>query len=83
MLSILAGQIDGTIEGTAPGADFMLFRTEDTGSEFPVEEDFWVAAAEYADSAGADIISSSLGYCILMILYSIINFPISTGTAHL
>jgi len=38
-------------------------RSEDTGSEFPVEEDFWAAAAEFADSLGADIISSSLGYC--------------------
>jgi len=62
VLSILAGRTDGIIEGTAPGADFLLLRTEDTGSEFPVEEDYWVAAAEYADSAGADIISSSLGY---------------------
>jgi len=64
VLSIIAGKIDGIIAGTAPGADFLLLRTEDTGSEFPVEEDFWVAAAEYADSAGADIISSSLGYFI-------------------
>lgn len=62
VLSVLAGQIDGIIRGTAPGADFMLFRTEDTSDEFPVEEDFWVAAAEFADSAGADIITSSLGY---------------------
>jgi len=62
VLSVLAGLIEGIIRGTAPGADFMLFRTEDTSDEFPVEEDFWVAAAEYADSAGADIITSSLGY---------------------
>jgi serine protease AprX len=31
-------------------------------SEFPCEEDYWVAGAEFADSSGADIISSSLGY---------------------
>jgi len=62
VLSVLAGQIEGIIQGTAPGADFMLFRTEDTSDEFPVEEDFWAAAAEFADSAGADIITSSLGY---------------------
>ena len=62
VLSVLAGRIEGIIRGTAPGADFMLFRTESTSDEFPVEEDFWVAAAEYADSAGADIITSSLGY---------------------
>jgi subtilisin family serine protease len=62
VLSVLAGYIPGSIEGSAPGADYWLFRTEDTGSEFPVEEDFWAAAAEFADSLGADIISSSLGY---------------------
>ncbi len=62
VLSVLAGQISGEIRGTAPAADFLLLRTEDTESEFPVEEDFWAAGAEFADSAGADIISSSLGY---------------------
>jgi serine protease AprX len=62
VLSILAGQIPGIIQGSAPGADYLLIRTEDTSSEFPVEEDYWAAGAEYADSAGADIISSSLGY---------------------
>ena len=62
VLSILAGSIGNIITGTAQGADYMLFRTEDNASEFPVEEDYWVAAAEYADSAGADIITSSLGY---------------------
>jgi serine protease AprX len=62
VLSVLAGNIPGLIAGTAPGADFLLLRTEDTSSEFPVEEDYWAAAAEYADSAGVDIISSSLGY---------------------
>jgi hypothetical protein len=62
VLSILAGALPGIIYGTAPGADYILLRTEDDNSEFPVEEDYWVAGAEYADSAGADIISSSLGY---------------------
>jgi subtilisin family serine protease len=64
VLSVLAGIIPGSIEGTAPEADFWLLRTEDTESEFPVEEDYWVAGAEFADSLGADIISSSLGYFV-------------------
>jgi len=64
VLSVLAGDADGIIHGTAPGADYMLLRTEDVESEFPVEEDFWVAGAECADSSGADIISSSLGYFV-------------------
>ena len=62
VLSVLAGKIPGQIEGTAPGADFLLLKTEDVDSEFPCEEDFWAAGAEFADSSGADIISSSLGY---------------------
>ncbi len=62
VLSILAGSLQGILNGTAPGADYLLLRTEDDESEYPVEEDYWVAAAEYADSAGADIITSSLGY---------------------
>lgn len=62
VLSVLAGSIEGSIEGSAPGADYLLFRTEDTGSESSAEEDFWIAAAENADSSGADIITSSLGY---------------------
>lgn len=62
VMSILAGQVPGRIAGTAPSADYMLFKTEDVYSEYPCEEDFWAAAAEFADSSGADIISSSLGY---------------------
>ncbi len=62
VLTSLAGDIPGQLRGTGPGADFLLFRSEDGASEYPVEEDYWVVAAEKADSIGADIISSSLGY---------------------
>jgi hypothetical protein len=62
VLSVLAGNLPGIIEGTAQGADYLLLITEDVRSEFPCEEDFWAAGAEFADSAGADIITSSLGY---------------------
>ena len=62
VLSILAGKIPDLIVGTAPGAEYLLLKTEDVRSEFPCEEDFWAAGAEFADSSGADIISSSLGY---------------------
>jgi serine protease AprX len=60
--SIIAANKPGQLIGSAPHARFWLFRTEDTGSEYPVEEQNWAAAAEAADSAGADMISSSLGY---------------------
>lgn len=62
VLSSIAGQIPGALIGTAPEVSFLLLRSENGGSEYLIEEDAWVAAAEFADSAGADIINSSLGY---------------------
>ena len=61
-LSTLAADQPGFYVGTAPRATYYLCITEDATSERPVEEANWLAAAEYADSAGVDIISSSLGY---------------------
>src|SRR4030095_4114842 len=60
--SIIAANKPGAIVGSAPHASFWLLRTEDAAQEYPVEEQNWVVAAEFADSAGADMISSSLGY---------------------
>ena len=60
--SLLGGEQPGVFVGTAPRASYHLCITEDAGSEKPVEEANWLAAAEYADSVGVDIISSSLGY---------------------
>lgn len=60
--STIAANLPGKFIGSAPEASFYLYRTEDVGSEYPVEEQNWVAAAEKADSLGADIISVSLGY---------------------
>lgn len=62
VLSIIGGNISGSYLGTAPKASFWLLRTEDATSEFPIEGDYWVCAAEFADSVGVDIINSSLGY---------------------
>jgi len=64
VLSIMAGYAKGKLVGTGYKADYYLFRTEDGGSEYPVEEANWLVAAEKADSLGVDIISSSLGYTI-------------------
>jgi subtilisin family serine protease len=61
-LSALAGFKEGALIGPAFGADFLLAKTENTDYERHIEEDHWVAGAEWADSLGADIISSSLGY---------------------
>jgi len=58
---ILAYQPSSLVSG-AYGAKVILATTEDVASEYPIEEFNWVRAAEYADSLGADIIHSSLGY---------------------
>ena len=62
VFSALAAQAPDVIMGTAPEATYWLMRCEDPQTEQPVEEDYWTMAAEMADSAGADIINSSLGY---------------------
>lgn len=60
--SVSGGNLPGEIMGPAYNANFLLAKTEDVRSETPVEEDNWVAAMEWADSLGADVITSSLGY---------------------
>lgn len=62
VLSTMGGYVEGALVGTAPDASYYLFVTEDTTSENPVEESYWVEAAEMADSLGADVINTSLGY---------------------
>jgi Subtilase family/Secretion system C-terminal sorting domain len=62
VLSDMAGFIQDQFVGTAPDASYYLFLTEDVSSENPVEESYWVEAAERADSLGVDMINTSLGY---------------------
>jgi hypothetical protein len=60
--SDIVGFIQDQFVGTAPDAFLYCFRTEDVNSENPVEESYWVEAAERADSLGVDVINTSLGY---------------------
>ena len=62
VFSLIAGFVENELVGTAPNANYYLFITEDVGSENPVEESYWVEAAELADSLGVDVINTSLGY---------------------
>ena len=62
VLSTMGGNLPGALIGTAPKAEYWLLRSEDGGSEYIIEEYNWVAAAAFADSVGADILNSSLGY---------------------
>ena len=61
-LSLMAGFLPNVYVGTAPKASYFLCRTENINSENVIEEYNWVSAAEYMDSLGIDIISTSLGY---------------------
>lgn len=62
VLSTMGGYVENSLVGTAPDASYYLFITEDVASENPVEESYWVEAAEEADRLGVDIINTSLGY---------------------
>ncbi|MBS7231061.1 S8 family serine peptidase [Flavobacterium psychroterrae] len=62
VLSTIGGYKENALVGTAPHASFYLFITEYAPTENPVEESYWVEAAEKADSLGVDIITTSLGY---------------------
>ena len=50
--------------GAASEAQFYLARTDHGVTETRSEEDFWVAAMEWMDSAGVKLINTSLGYSV-------------------
>ena len=62
VLSCIGMNQPNVMVGTAPEASFWLLRTEDEYSEHLVEQDYWAAAVEFADSVGVDVVNTSLGY---------------------
>jgi serine protease AprX len=60
--STIAGEVSGHLYGSAYKSSYCLAKTESVTYELHSEEDNWAAAAQWADSLGADIMSSSLGY---------------------
>ena len=62
VLSALGGFAEGSLVGSAFGAEFILAKTEIVSQEIQAEEDNWVAAIEWMESLGVEIVSSSLGY---------------------
>ena len=61
VLSNIGGIYKGEKLGLATESEFLLAKTE-IGAEPFAEEEYWLAAVEWADKNGADIINSSLGY---------------------
>ncbi len=62
VLSCMAAIKPNVIMGSAPRADYWLLRTEDVNTETISEEYNWIRGAEFADSVGVDILTTSLGY---------------------
>lgn len=62
VLSCMAMNQPNVMIGTAPEASYWLLRSEDEYSEHLVEQDYWSAAIEFADSVGVDVVNTSLGY---------------------
>ncbi len=62
VLSCMAANVKDVFVGTAPDASYWLLRSEDQDTEQPIEEDYWAAAIEFADSVGIDVVNTSLGY---------------------
>lgn len=62
VLSCMAMNQPNIMVGTAPEASYWLLRSEDEYSENLVEQDYWAAAIEFADSVGVDVVNTSLGY---------------------
>ena len=62
VFSVIAAYQEGSFTGGAYEANYQLYVTEDASTEYRIEEYNWLFAAERADSAGVDIINSSLGY---------------------
>jgi serine protease AprX len=61
-LALIGGFMQGQLIGPAFDATYLLAKTENTQSESSIEEDNWIAAAEWADSIGVQVTSTSLGY---------------------
>ena len=62
VLALMAGREAGRFSGVAPEAEYLLAKTEENITETPADEDRWIAGLEWADSLGAQIVNSSLGY---------------------
>lgn len=63
VLSLLAGREPGVFSGVAPEVSVLLAKIDDVGLNTPIEDDWWVAGLEWLEQQGADLVTSSIGYC--------------------
>ena len=75
----MAGNLPGQYVGAAPGATYALGRTEENAFERLVELVWWRMGAEWADSLGADVISSSLGYSAMDTAANSLTYALRDG----
>ncbi|MEO8151019.1 MAG: S8/S53 family peptidase [Bacteroidia bacterium] len=62
--SIIGANSPGVLIGTCPHADYLLLETEESPGENVIEEYNWASGAEFADSMGVDVTTTSLGYTL-------------------
>ena len=63
ILGTMAAYLPGALVGTAYDASFILCKAEYDAEEFLLEERWFVAALEYAEAHGADIVTGrGMGY---------------------
>jgi len=63
ILSALAGRDTGAFSGAAPDVDVILAKIDDLASDKPIEDDWWVAGLQWAETQGADMVTTSIGFC--------------------
>ncbi len=83
VLSCMGANKPHLIVGTAPDAKYWLLVSEDSYTETPAEEDTWAAALEFADSVGADVVNSSLGYNLFNDSTMNVKYSELDGMTHL
>ena len=82
VLGCIVGHAPGAYLGTAFDASVALARTEDHDTERPAEMLYWTMGAEWADSLGADVLSSSLGYFTFDPAYSASDYVYADMNGH-
>jgi serine protease AprX len=63
VLSALAGREAGSYSGAAPDVKVILAKVDSLPDDKPIEDDWFVAGLQWAEGLGADLVTTSLGFC--------------------